>query len=324
MVTLVTGATGFVGGHLARRLIARGDKVRLVVRDASRAEEFARAGAEIVVGDLLDAAIVGHAIAGCDTVCHIAAQMLKPGVPRKQYMRANVEATRNLVEAATAAGVSRFVMASTAGVYGRLKTPVDETSPLSLSSAYRESKGMAEDVCRNAHRTAGLPVVIARLSPMIGAGSTSYVGLPRSLQKGGSRAVGTGRNLDHITPIEDIVEGLIGCIDTPSIEGRTYLLAGDTAAPTGEIIGMFVEALGAPQPVGHLPDIPYHLYTVFCEKVYAWFKVDLPGSYRYAFFLANKTLRTGKAKAELGFAPSGSLREAVHAAVASYRRDGLV
>lgn len=324
MVTLVTGATGFVGRHLARRLMARGDKVRLIVRDASRAEEFARAGAEIVIGDLLDPAIAARAALGCDTVCHIAAQMLKPGISRQQYMRANVDATRNLTEAATAAGVSRFVMASTAGVYGRLKTPVDETSPLSLSSAYRESKGMAEDVCRQAHRAAGLPVVIARLSPMIGAGSTSYVGLAKSLQKGGFRAVGTGRNLDHITPIEDIVEGLVACIDTSGIEGRTYLLAGDTAAPTGEIIGMFVEALGAPQPVGHLPALPYRLYTVLCEKVYSLFKIDLPGSYRYAFFLANKTLCTGKAKSELGFAPRGSLKEAVQAAVAGYRRDGLV
>lgn len=324
MVILVTGATGFVGGYLTRRLLDQGHKPRLLVRNPDKAEAFRQAGAEVVKGDLLDAASVARAMQGCDTVYHVAAQMLKEGLPRAHYVRANVDTTRNMVDAAVAAGVKRFVHVSTAGVYGRLKKPVDETSSLSPSSAYRETKALSEQICLEAHAKSGFPVVIARLSPVIGPHSNNFLGLSRALSKGQFRAIGDGSNLDHITPVTDIAKGINLCGEVPDIEGNIYLIAGDTVSTTHEILKRFTEALGAPAPVGALPNWPYRAYTRLSETLYKAFRVELPFVYRYAFFLANKSLLNGKAKRDLGFYPTAPLPEAIAEAVAYYRQAGLL
>lgn len=326
MVTLVTGATGFIGSYLARRLIERGETLRILARNSDKAESLRALGAEVVQGNLLDPASLTPALAGCERVYHVAAQMLAEGVAPTAYERGNVEATRNLVDAALAAGsVRRLVHTSSAGVYGRLTTPVDENSPPSPSSVYRLSKVRGEEICRDAAERRGLPTVIARISPVIGAGSKNYLGLARSISGGSFRLIGNGQNNDHITPVEDLVEGLILCGETPGIDGQTYIIAGDTRATTRDIVNWFAEALEVPHPPsGGIPRWPYAAYTRLCELVFQITGRDLPFHYRYAFFLANKTLINTRAKRELGFAPSADLKNAIQRAVIQYRCEGLI
>ena len=112
--TLVTGATGFVGWHVARRLIERGHRVRALVRPASKLREL---DAETVAGDLRDPASLERAAAGCGLVFHVAADYrLWARDPRELY-RSNVDGTRNLLEAARKAGVERVVYTSTVGLH---------------------------------------------------------------------------------------------------------------------------------------------------------------------------------------------------------------
>ncbi|MFM9976700.1 MAG: NAD-dependent epimerase/dehydratase family protein [Sphingomonadaceae bacterium] len=326
MATLVTGATGFIGNHLARRLLARGETVRVLARNPDKARALRELGAEVFKGDLLDPATLVQPLAGSVRVYHVAAQMLAEGISRNGYERSNVEATQNLVDAALAAGsVRRFVHTSSAGVYGKLTAPVDEDGKVSPSSAYRQSKARAEDVCQNAIKSRGLPAVIARISPVIGAGSNNYLGLARGIASGSFRLIGDGRNYDHITPVEDLVEGLILCGETPAINARTYILAGDTRATTRDIVDWFAEALEVSPPApGGLPRWPYAAYTQLCESAFHLTGRDLPFHYRYAFFLANKTLINARAKRELGFAPTVDLKDAIRQAVVQYRSEGLV
>src|SRR5262245_60457917 len=122
MKVLVTGATGFTGGHLAQYLAGRGDEVRALVRPASRAR-FDRSPlpAKRVTpadGDLMDRTAVGRAVEGVDVVYHIAATYREAGQPDSAYRAINVEGTRNILEAARAAGVTRVVHCSTGGVHG--------------------------------------------------------------------------------------------------------------------------------------------------------------------------------------------------------------
>ncbi|MEV1019110.1 NAD(P)-dependent oxidoreductase [Streptomyces sp. NPDC050264] len=150
MLTLVTGATGQVGRRFVPRLLqstAPGDEVRVLVRDAARGERFAELGAQVVIGDLRDAGVLGKATAGADAVVNVAAAFR--GVPDEEARAVNRDAAVELGRAAVASGVRRFVQVSTGLVYGRGRgrpfVEDDATVPGGhLWGAYPESKGEAE------------------------------------------------------------------------------------------------------------------------------------------------------------------------------------
>ncbi|MET7640659.1 NAD(P)-dependent oxidoreductase [Streptomyces sp. NPDC005438] len=150
MLTLVTGATGQVGRRFVPRLLRNGvpgDEVRVLVRDAGRAEPFAELGAQVVVGDLRDVEALGKATAGVDAVVNVAAAFR--GVPDEEARAVNRDAAVELGRAAVASGVRRFVQVSTGLVYGagrgRALVEDDETVPGEQGwGAYPESKWEAE------------------------------------------------------------------------------------------------------------------------------------------------------------------------------------
>ncbi|MFD8570457.1 NAD-dependent epimerase/dehydratase family protein [Streptomyces sp. NPDC059639] len=150
MLTLVTGATGQVGRRFVPRLLQsapQGDRVRVLVRDEARGERFAELGAEVVIGDLRDAEVLGKATAGVDAVVNVAAAFR--GVPDEEARAVNRDAAIELGRAAVASGVRRFVQVSTGIVYGvgrgRPLVETDETVPGGhLWGVYPESKWEAE------------------------------------------------------------------------------------------------------------------------------------------------------------------------------------
>lgn len=173
-MVLVTGATGFVGNHVARFLASRGERLRLFMRPSSDRTPIAGLDAEVMVGDLRDAASVAKATRACSTVYHVAAEYrLWCRNPRELY-QTNVEGTRNVLEAALQAGVKRFVHTSSIGTIAPSEdgSPVTEQSPSSLemmTGDYKRSKFLAE---REAERYAsrGLGVVIVNPTAPIGEG----------------------------------------------------------------------------------------------------------------------------------------------------------
>ncbi|MYB52612.1 MAG: NAD-dependent epimerase/dehydratase family protein [Acidobacteriia bacterium] len=173
-MVLVTGATGFVGNHVARFLASRGERLRLFVRPSSDRTALAGLDAEVMLGDLRDPASVAKATRTCSTVYHVAADYrLWCRHPRQMY-ETNVEGTRNLLEAALHAGIERFVHTSSIGTIAPSAdgSPVTEQSPSSLemmTGDYKRSKFLAE---REAERYAsrGLGVVIVNPTAPIGEG----------------------------------------------------------------------------------------------------------------------------------------------------------
>jgi len=173
-MVLVTGATGFVGNHVARFLASRGERLRLFMRPSSDRTTVAGLDAEVVVGDLRDPTSVAKATRKCDTVYHVAAEYrLWCRNPRQMY-ETNVEGTRNLLEAALQADVERFVHTSSIGTIAPSAdgAPVTEESPSSLemiTGDYKRSKFLAE---REAERYAsrGLGVVIVNPTAPVGEG----------------------------------------------------------------------------------------------------------------------------------------------------------
>lgn len=166
--TLVTGASGFIGWHVARLLAERGHKVRALVRATSKLESLE---AEPVTGDLRDAASLDRAVAGCGVVFHVAADYRLWARNPDELYRSNVDGTRNLLEAARRHGVERFVYTSTVGCIGVPSGGIgDETVPVTLeqmSGAYKRSKFLAEKAAREFAAT-GFPVVIVNPTAPVG------------------------------------------------------------------------------------------------------------------------------------------------------------
>ena len=166
--TLVTGASGFIGWHIARLLGERGHKVRALVRPSSKLRELE---AEPVTGDLRDAASLDRAVAGCGLVFHVAADYRLWARNPGELYESNVEGTRYVLEAARKDGVERVVYTSTVGCIGVPKDGLgDETVPVTLeemSGAYKRSKFLAERVALD-FAASGFPVVVVNPTAPVG------------------------------------------------------------------------------------------------------------------------------------------------------------
>ena len=181
MKALVTGATGFTGRVLARRLAQDGAQVRVIVRDASRwRPDGDQPAVEVVEGDIRDQQAVADAMRGIETVFHLAALYRVAGVPDQAYWDVHVTGTANLLEAARAAGVGRFVHCSTVGVHGHVdEPPADETYRVAPADEYQRSKLEGERLALRYQRETGFPVAVIRPTAIYGPGDTRLLKLFR-------------------------------------------------------------------------------------------------------------------------------------------------
>lgn len=230
-LTFVTGATGFVGSHVVRQLLARGDRVRILARNSSRKSNVEAFGCEIAIGDLKDSMSLLRCVQGCARVYHVAADYrLWARTPQEIYDN-NVGGTRNLLSACCEAGVEKVVYTSTVGAIGLSKdgSPANEDSPVALDDMighYKRSKFMAEQVAYE-FAASGLPVVIVNPTTPIGAGDikpTPTGKIILEFMNGRMPAyVDTGLNL---VGVEDVARGHL-LAETKGRIGERYILGGE-------------------------------------------------------------------------------------------------
>ena len=321
---LVTGATGFVGWHVARLLLERGARVRALVRPGSRLRELE--GAEAVTGDLRDPASLKRAAAGCGVVYHVAADYRLWAPDARELYRSNVEGTRNMLAAALQAGVEKLVYTSTVGCIGVPKVGVgDEQMPAILddmAGAYKRSKYMAEQAARQyAHE--GFPVVI--VNPTAPVGDHDWKPTPTGkvildfLKHAMPAYIETGLNL---VDVRDVAAGhLLAC--ERGRPGERYILGCENL--TLEAIFERLESIsGVKAPVRK---IPYALAYAAGVATTAWAAVTRrePRAPLDAVRMARKKMWVTHAKAtrELGYAP-GPVDAALARAVEWFRANGYV
>ena len=212
MRVLVTGVTGFTGGHLARYLASRGNQVWGLVRASTPAtarDALTSAGVQLIDGDLRDKASLERACAGVEVVYHIAAIYRQAGLRDEEYRAVNADAVRDVVLAAAVGGVQRVVHCSTVGVHGDVEhPPANEDAPLKPGDVYQETKLEGEVAARDAARTTGIEVVIARPTGIYGPGDKRLLKLFRGVARRRFVVLGNGRIFYHLTYIDDLVEGL--------------------------------------------------------------------------------------------------------------------
>jgi nucleoside-diphosphate-sugar epimerase len=327
---LVTGATGFTGGHLATALARRGDEVRALVRPRSL-EKFeqsnvAGAGVRARVGDLTDRESVARAAEGADVIYHIAATYREAGQPDAAYRAINVRGTENVLDAAVRGGVRRVVHCSTGGVHGHVANPpANEDAPFNPGDVYQRTKLEGEQLAREYGRQHPIEVVIARPIGIYGPGDTRFLRMFRGLARGRFPMLGSGRVFYHLTYIDDLIEGFRLCGEVPAAAGRTYLLAGPRYTTLEELVALVASELHAAPPRVHLPVWPFWTAGLLCEVVCVPLRIEPPiYRRRVDFYTKSRAFDTTRARAELGYAPKVDLEQGIRCTANWYRQQGLL
>jgi nucleoside-diphosphate-sugar epimerase len=324
-LALVTGATGFTGGRLAEELRRRGHPVRALVRPGSDVAPLAEADIELCEGQLVRREDVRRATQGVSVVYHIAAAYREAKHPDAYYFDVNVGGTRNVLEAARAEGVRRVVHCSTAGVHGEVTAiPADENAPFNPGDVYQDSKLEGERLALEEF-SRGVPGVVFRPVGIYGPGDTRFLKLFRNVAKGRFPIFGSGEVLYHLTYIDDLVDGIIGCGEVAGIEGEVFLLAGPRYTTLNELVALVAEAVGRPAPRLRLPLWPLLTAAYLCEMTFRPLGLDPPLHRRRCdFFTKNRAFTSAKARARLGYEPKVDLATGLSRTAEWYRSTGLM
>ncbi len=330
MKVLVTGATGFTGGHLAQYLAGRGDEVRALVRPKSRARfdasELPKRGVRAYEGDLTDSASLRRAMEGVEVAYHIAATYREAGQPDSAYRAINVDGTRNLLAVAKAFNVRRVVHCSTGGVHGHIANPpATENAPFNPGDVYQETKLAAEQLARSYGVSTGLDVVVARPIGIYGPGDTRFLRMFKGLARGRFPMIGSGQAFYHLTYVEDLIEGFRLCGTVPAAKGRTYILAGPRYTTLEELVQLVAKELKAEPPRMHWPVWPFWTAGLLCETVCVPLRIEPPiYRRRVDFYTKSRAFDTTRARTELGFSPKVDLEQGIKLTADWYRTEGLL
>jgi dihydroflavonol-4-reductase len=301
MLAFVTGATGFVGSHVARALAEQGADLRLLVRPSSSTKNIADLKADLATGDLRDPASLEHAISGCDTVFHVAADYRLWVRDAEEMYRANVEGTRAILEAARKNGVRRVVYTSSVATMGFTSNgqPANEDSPVSLDNMigpYKRSKFMAEQVAVEAAKS-GADVVI--VNPTTPVGDRDIKPTPTGrivvdfLKKRFPAYVDTGLNL---VDVDECARGHLAALEKGRRGGR-YILGGENLT-LKQILDKLAAITGLPSPSVRVPYILALATGVVDEIVTGRIRGREPRATIDAVRMGRKKMFVSSAKAE--------------------------
>ncbi|MEO7965743.1 MAG: NAD-dependent epimerase/dehydratase family protein [Gemmatimonadaceae bacterium] len=323
---LVTGGTGFTGSHLVRTLLQGGDQVRVLTRNAARAREKLSAAVEILEGDVTDRDAVARSVRGRDVIYHLAAAFREPGIPDSRYHEVHVDGTRNLLEAARAEGVRRFVHVSTVGVYSHIAhPPADESWPHNPGDIYQETKSKGEQLALAFQRENDFPLTVIRPAGIYGPGDLRLLKLFRPIARRRFVMLGDGRTLFHMVHVRDLVAGIRLAAERDAAVGEAFIIAGEEYCSLQELAARIARAWRVPPPRLHLPVWPFFAAAAVCEAVCTPLGIDPPlYRRRVAFFTKTRAFRIAKAKRVLGYRPTVALDDGLRETAEWYRAEGYV
>ncbi|MCI0455806.1 MAG: NAD-dependent epimerase/dehydratase family protein [Gemmataceae bacterium] len=323
---LITGATGFVGGHLAEACKARGLTVSTIARRQSDTTLLEHLGVAIHRGDLADAQVVQRALEGVEVVVHCAGKVGDWG-PVEEYRANNVDALRGLLEACKGRPLHRFVHLSSLGVYAaRHHHGTDESEPLPAHhiDGYTQTKVEAERLVLHYQGTEGVPVVVLRPGFIYGARDRTV--LPRlisALRQGEFRYLGNGSQALNSIYIGNVVDAIFLAVQQPQAVGQVYNLTDGEPVSKRRFIEAVAEGMGLPKPQQSVP--------LWLARLLAWVlerrarrrgaaQAPRLTQARIKFLGLNLDFSIEKAKRELGYQPRVRFDQGMVETMAWYRQ----
>ncbi len=324
---LVTGATGFTGGRLARRLLGMGVQTTVLVRETSSSEqvdELGRLGARVVFGDVTNPEAVRQAVQGQDYVFHLAALFRQAKFPDSAYVDVNVTGTVNVVQACNAAGVQRLIHCSTNGVHGNIQgPPANENAPFKPGDKYQESKLQGEIVVRRACEAGEIDAVVIRPAMIWGEGDRRIFKMFRGVSRRCFPVIGDGKTWMHWLYIEDLIDGfLLGAVKEAA-SGQVYLLAGRRPVSLEYTVQCIAKLAGVSPLPFKIPAKPVQILGTLVECLCQPFGIEPPiYRRRVDFFVKNRCFDTTKAQRELGFTPRYEFEDEARIIYTWYKENG--
>jgi nucleoside-diphosphate-sugar epimerase len=322
MRVFVTGATGFIGGHIARQLRARGDDVVALVRDPARGGELQQLGCELVEGGLDATAAIAAGLEGADAAIHNAA-IYKVGIPKSEHRlmyEANVRGTETVLRAALGAGTQKVVYVSTVGAFGNTHGEVvDESyehSGKSFTSYYEQTKYEAHQIAKRLIADEGLPAVIVQPGGVYGPQDHSAIGTQINQFLAGRMPMIAFPDLGfNMVYVEDLAGGILLALDRGEV-GESYVLGGEITTMRG-LIETVASVAGKRAPKRAVPTPILKAMTPIGPLVGK--VMGQPPNLRELISSADEVTfwaRDDKARAQLGYSPrdlEAGLRETLAA-----------
>ncbi len=323
---LVTGATGFLGDALVRRLLRADVPVRALVRTQTKAALLAGRGAETIVGDLGDDDALAAAVHEVTVVFHLAGKLYEPWEPPDEYRRTHVDGTKRLIEHARRQDrIERFVHCSTTGVFGRTgDAPADEEARFQPTNVYEQTKAEAELAVRAACDD-GLPAVVARPGLVYGPGDMHLAGFFRSVLQRRFRPIGHRTVWLHPIYIDDMTDAFVRCAVYPNVIGECFNIAGPDPVSLDELAAAIAQAAGVRPGPGHIPLPAARALAAVGDALPPALRRSFPlTSSRLDFLTHSRVYSVTKAEKLLDFVAPTELRSGVVRTVLWYREHGYL
>jgi nucleoside-diphosphate-sugar epimerase len=323
MKILVTGATGFIGGHLIEELVNRNHQIRVIIRDKKKSELYYGKSIETCIADVTDPSSLNSLMEGVEIVFHLASIINSKIESYDVYFKTNSLGTLNLLKAVklSSAKIKRFVFSSSVGVFGPLQSiPANEETKCNPLNYYEKSKYEAEEIVRDTGKRLNVPVSIIRPSWVYGPSDTRTFKLFRSINNRRFFIIGDGKTLIHPVYVKDVVQGLIRCAFEKNATNKTYIIAGNKAIMLQSLVEIIAKHLNRKIPRIRFPSWAAKKIAIGFEKIYGPFQKIPPISQRrLAFFSKNQAFDISKAKSEIGYQPEVDLDDGIMQTVKWYR-----
>jgi dihydroflavonol-4-reductase len=329
MRIFVTGATGFVGGHFVERALAAGHQIVGIYHsngpDKQAFVDYLRSrGAELHQGSVHDADSFAAWTANADCVCHFAAAFRESGVDDEHFRRVNVDGVVNVLKGAAASGVRRFVLCSTAGIYGQqIRTVIDESMPARPWNIYESTKLASENELRRLSSELGMEYVILRPTAVYGPRDERLLKMFRSAAKGRFPLFGKGEGRRHMVYVTDLADAFLKACVEPRAASAELIIGGPKAVTLRDLLATLAEVLNRNGCGPQLPLKPVQIVAAVTEDVCKVLKINPPiYRRRMDFYVNDAEFSSARAQKVLNWQPVVGLRQGLASTLAAYRDQG--
>ncbi len=322
---LVTGATGYTGQILVKKLVAMGAKVKAIARSTSDISFAADMDIEWIRGEIYDDTAITKAMDGIEYVFHVAAAFREAKSTEKDYWNVHVKSTQLLcTEALKQPEFKRFVHVSTMGVHGHIEhPPADEKYPFGPGDGYQRTKVEAETWLAEFGPKNNLPYAIIRPCAIYGPGERRLLKLYKMATKSYFPILGKGKCWYHLVHVEDLVGGMLLAAVEEKALGEAFLIGSSEPIQLEDMAAIMARTYGNTLRILRLPITPFFILGDFCEFLCRPFKIEPPiYRRRVAFYSKDRNFTTEKMRKVLGYQPKYDNETGIIESAHWYRDNG--